>query len=302
MPGSIAISCQSMFKNHKLHPMFYCQSHLEKLLASFHRRLQEAGTSETDLPVSLNSCIHVCEEDLQLLRQWIIDHPFPDNSAEIYFFKKVKPEVVGRYLFYRKQFSFHVASCSLSREMRLLQYENKLREIQQFFTGHQFEYMYHLTGNCCYDELYFLRANYDWKLCPGDEQPAEPGFTTNGDGILSQIRANELWRAYLLQQIEQGRDTPKTYGKPGEEIRLTWTGPSTALVESIYAWHALGWCGNDTIKKVMEGVSSLFSKDLGDYYRKIQHIDNRKINPTKGLDQMKTALLNRFQQRRDLRD
>ncbi|MBO9563775.1 MAG: RteC domain-containing protein [Niastella sp.] len=278
------------------------QSNFEKLITTLFQRLQEAENMESDLPTRLDTCIRICEESLQILRQWVIEHSFPDNDTEIYFFKKIKPEVVGHYLFYRKQFSFHLSSCSLSTEMRMSLYEMKLNETQQFFTAHQFDYVYHIMGDTCHDELYFLRSNYDWKLCQSDHYPAEPGFATNGDGILANILANKLWGAYLLQQVEQADGMRNMTGKAGQEIRLNWTGPSTALIESIYAWHSLGWCGNDSIKKVMEGISGLFSKDLGDYYRKIQHIDHRKINPTKGLDQMKTALLNRFRQLDDQRD
>lgn len=274
----------------------------EKLVRSLLLRLEDDETRETDLLIRLESCIRSCEESLQWLRQWVIDNAFPDNDTEIYFFKKIKPEVVSRYLFYNKQFRLHLDSCSLSREMRITLCKNQLRATQQFLTDHHFDHSYHATGNTCYDEHYFLRSKYDWKLRQDNHHPAEPGFVTNGDGMLANILANKLWSTYLLEQVEQPEGMESESGKSGEDSRLTWTGPSTALVENIYAWHALGWCGNNTIKKVMEGVSRLFGKDLGDYYRKIQHIDNRKINQTKGLDQMKTALLNRFQQRNDRQD
>jgi hypothetical protein len=177
------------------------QLNFEKLVTSLLQDLQEAETQESDLPTRLDTCIRACEERLQLLRRWVIDNAFPDNDTEIYFFKKIKPEVVGHYLFYRKQFSLHLSSCSLSREMRMSLYQMNLNEIQQFFAGHQFDYIYHITGDTCHDELYFLRSNYDWKLCQSDHYPAEPGFATNGDGILANILANKLWGAYLQQQL-----------------------------------------------------------------------------------------------------
>lgn len=268
--------------------MLSLQSTFEKLISSLLDRLQEVEYQETDLFTRLEKCIRACEESLQQLRQWLIDNPFPDKAAEICFFKQVKSVIVARYIYYHKVYRLHIGYCNGSALLEKERLQRALQEIDRFFADNKAFYEYYRTGDTHYDELYFLRKRYDWRVCP-DINHFEEEFSTSGDRKLAELMANELLANYVNKRLNPEAILLQDHEKPILST-LPCAATSTDIVELAYAFFVLGICGNKTIKEVIHCFAAWFHVDVKASYNAFNQLRNRKINKTKFLDRLRDSL------------
>ena len=255
-------------------------------------RLEDTECQETDLLARLEACIGICEEGLQQLRQWVVDNSFPDQATEIHFFKHVKPLVMSRYKYYHLLYHLHIGyynGIAVLEKERLLA---ALREIDRFFADNKVFYEYYRKKDTHYDELYFVRSKYDWKLCP-DVNHFDPVFATSGDVKMAELMAHELLLVYINQQLSPpctaDNNTSRPVGSPG----LRCTTSVTNIVELAYALYLVGFFnhGKASLKDIMSFLSDVLKVNLGKYYDTFIQIKERKNNTSKFLDQLKACLL-----------
>ncbi len=89
----------------------------------------------------------------------------------------------------------------------------------------------------------------------------------------------------------------KTIGHTSENNqKVSWTGSKASRIELLYALQSSGSCNDGTIdiKRLATHLETLFSIDLGNYYRVFQEIRIRKISRTTFLDQLKDRLIKRM--------
>lgn len=272
--------------------MLSLQSTFEKLIGSLLDRLQEVECQETDLLARLETCISICEEGLQQLRQWIMDNPFPDQASEIYFFKHVKPLIMSRYMYYHKLYRLHIGyfnGIAVLEKERLL---GALQEIDRFFVDNKVFYEYYRKKDTHYDALYFVRSMYDWKLCP-DVNHFDPVFATSGDLKMAELMAHELLLEYISQQLNPSCSADNNTSSPVIASGLHCTASIANIVELAYALYLTGFFnhGKASLKDIMNFLSDVLKVNLGKYYDAFVQIKERKTNVTKFLDQLKTCLL-----------
>ena len=65
------------------------------------KALKQKEKNSNQFPVQLEYAIGHCKIALNRLREHVIKEGFPDKASEIYFFKKIKPEVYSKMLFYQ---------------------------------------------------------------------------------------------------------------------------------------------------------------------------------------------------------
>ncbi|HEX6426190.1 MAG TPA: RteC domain-containing protein [Niastella sp.] len=279
--------------------MLAFQSTFEELLQSWQLRLQDAEARETDWPARLETCIRICEESLLELRQWVIQSSFPGKDCEIYFFKKVKPVVMARYIYYQKIFRLHIGYFNGSGLLKKERLERELHNIARYFTDNEEFYTYYRKGDTHHDELYFIRGQYDWRICP-EVNRFDGIFSTSGDGKLAELMAYELLMKYvdgmLNPSCKLAEPTPGYAAARVYQTSLPCAVSKTDVVEIGYALHTAGVFGKAPLKDVMGLLSSVFQINLENYPHTFFQIRERKINVTKFLDELKTALLRYFDQ------
>lgn len=272
------------------------QSTFEELLQSWKLRLQHAEAGETGLPARLETCIRICEESLLELRQWVMENYFPDRDSEICFFKQVKPVIKARYIYYQKVHRLHTGYFNGSGLLAKDRLEKELHDLARYFTDNDQFYTYYRNGSTHHDELYFVRGQYDWKICP-EVNHFDNLFSTSFDGKLAELMANELLMKYVDERLNPSLKLAEP--KPGlvasrvNKAPIHCTASITDVVELGYALHANGFFNNGkaSIKDVMDFLSDALQKDLGDRRRLFFQIRERKGKATKYLDELKADLI-----------
>jgi len=274
--------------------MLAIQSTFDKQVQALLARLQDAEYQEHDLLTRLEICIKACEESLLELRQWVTDNSFPDQASEIYFFKRVKPVIMARYIYYYKIYRLHIGYFHGNGWLRKERLHLVIREIGCFLADNKAFCEYYRTGNVHNDELYFLRGRYDWKICP-DTNHFDLVFSTSADGKLAELLAQELFLKYVEQLLNppDPGSQEKNNTAPRASASLQCTATVTDIVELGYALHASGFFNNGkaSIKEVMNFLEQALKVDLRKYYHTFLQIRERKNVITKFLDKLKDSLL-----------
>jgi hypothetical protein len=272
------------------------QSTFEELTQSWQLRLQDAESGKTHLPARVETCIRICEESLQELRQWVMERSFPDRDCEIYFFKQVKPVIMARYIYYQKVYRLHIGYFNGSGLLEKERLERELKDIARYFADNRDFYTYYRMGYTHHDELFFVRGAYDWKICPAVNH-FDGIFSTSGDGKLAELMAYELLLKYIdgmLNPSVKFTESPTlAASRPAAGNTLQCTASLTDVVELGYALHANGFFNNGkaSIKNVMDFLSTVLQKDLTNRRRLFFQIRERKGNATKYLDELKADLI-----------
>lgn len=172
--------------------------------------------------------------------------------------------------------------------------KSELENLRKYFLNNPF-YDYYRTGRTELDEQYFVRRNYDiladtrFGLLDRDSS-----FTTLHDSSVAEIIANNRLAEYLSAEIEILSDELHLKLASIVESRLLqWTDSKVALVEFIYALYA-GKCfnnGNTSLKDIAFCCETLFSIEIGDFYRIFLEIRNRKKSRTQFLDKLKDKII-----------
>ena len=284
--------------------MLAFQSTFEELLQSWQLRLQDAEARETDWPARLEACIRICEESLVQLRQKVMEHSFPGKDCEIYFFKQVKPVIRARYIYYQKLYRLHLGYFNGSGLLEKERLEKELRDIACYFADNHVFYTYYRNGFTHHDELFFVRGQYDWKICP-EANHFDSIFSTSFDGKLAELMAHELLMKYIdgmlnpsLKLNEPAPLCGVTTSRPAAAAdTLQCTASITDIVELGYALYANGFFNNGkaSIKDIMHLLSATLKVNLGKFYDTSIQVRERK-NPTQFLDDLKSSVIRYFNQ------
>jgi hypothetical protein len=172
------------------------QTTFEELTQSWEFRLQNAEAGESDQLARLETCIRICEESLLQLRQWVTERSFDGRDCEIYFFKRVKPVIMARYIYYQKVYRLHIGYFNGNGLLEKERLEQELKDIARYFADNAGFYSYYRMGCIHHDELYFIRGAHDWKICP-EINHFDAVFSTSCDGKLAELMARELLLKYI---------------------------------------------------------------------------------------------------------
>lgn len=270
------------------------QSTFEELTQSWQLRLQDAEAGESDLLARVETCIRICEESLLQLRQWVMERSFPGKDCEIYFFKQVKPVIMARYIYYQRVYRLHIGYFNGSGLLEKERLERELQDIARYFADNRDFYTYYRMGYTHHDDVFFVRGEYNWKICPAVNH-FDALFSTSGDGKLAELMAYELLLKYIDERLNPSVKLPEAVNtlRPAAADTLHCTASLTDIVELGYALHANGFFNNGkaSIRDIMTFLSTVLRKDLHHYPRLFFQIQERKGNVTKYLDELKTGFV-----------
>ncbi len=249
-------------------------------------------------PEQLEYAIGLCKVALDRMRKQVIQESFPDQKSEIYFFKKLKPSVYCKLLYFQAVFDIE-SKCKKADIPVIKRYlQQRLSKIHEYMEEHQVKVQYYRSGFNHLDEKYFLRNNDEIPLkLRNDHQLMDEEFFTWHDHTFSTIMAFEMLTDYIIAELKKLDNLEKIIVEfPGST--LYWTGKKIELVEVLYAIYFSGSVNNGkvTIKELADFFDRIFNADLSkDVYRYFAEIQQRKDgNQTKFLDYLRAILIKKL--------
>lgn len=257
-----------------------------------------SGMKEVSEKVSeqIEYAIGHCKIALDRMRQLVIIEGFPDQNSEIYFFKKIKPAVYSKLLYYQAVFDLE-SKCQKADSYIIRRYfQKRLYKINEYMEEHQVKIQYFKCGFKHLDEKYFVRGTTEIPLeLRSSHHLLDEEFFTWHDHTFSTIMANEMLIEYIRKEMEK-LNKPMEFNQSHYKSPLKWTGHKIDLGEIIYALLYSGAVNNGdaTIIDMAEAFEQIFNVEIKeDIYRYRLEIQERKIEKIKFLNQL-IAILQRM--------
>lgn len=228
---------------------------------------------------------------LMKLKEEILQVGFKNQKDEIDFFKVVKPQILGKLIFYNKLYSIET-SCPIDTVSKNKYYHKHLEELnleyKKHFAHNEF-YKYYNANRTDKDFEYFTLGQTD--LLIGINSfifEIDSLFSTYYDYKISRIIAHDLLQNYLHEKIQ-------AYGisnNPISSSNLVWSESQNALIELIYALYLSGSINNGKgeIRKIAVLFQELFGIKLLDIHHAFHRMKTRAKSKTCYLDKLKEVL------------
>ncbi|MFC4163879.1 RteC domain-containing protein [Epilithonimonas zeae] len=218
---------------------------------------------------------------------------FESIADEVTFFKIYKPYFISQYIFHSKALQLEISKPTGGDKILKKYFQTELKILEEQISEDGHFYDYYRRKATYLDHKYFTTNSNDLKmkmsfhLYDFDEE-----FTTTNDYKLALIKANELVSNYLVSEIEHLGTGSRT--STDGNTKVSWTSSKVSLIEILYSLH-LSQCfngGNIEFKEVVRETEKNLGIDLGNFYKTIGEIKNKKYNRTKFL-QLLTDNLNK---------
>ncbi len=214
-----------------------------KLNKNLNNQLQVINLEESDFIIKAQKSIVCIKNAITKLKNFVLNYSFVDEAEEIYFFKKTKPELFSKLIYFTKVYHIESRRPTGSREIqeKFLRYE--LEKITSFFNSHLQFYQYYRMNSTFLDDKCFLRGKEDLHLFHDSLiYFVDPEFSTSHDCMVADIMSNDMLEVFLnteLENLNNKANNPNSgqLGISGTGS-LQWTESKTALVELIYALQA----------------------------------------------------------------
>ncbi|MDG5492908.1 RteC domain-containing protein [Psychroserpens sp. SPM9] len=269
------------------------------IITKLEEKLEELENNNENIIEYAESAIILIKLALEETRAIVTSTGFSSKADEILFFKKIKPQIYSKLIYYVKLFSIESKRPRSSNKSQVKYLNGHIDILQRYFNENLEFYHYYRSEATFLDKLYFLRGKIDIRLHPDSLHSfTDKQFSTSHDATVANIIAYDLLIVYLKKEVDklENHNMELSVGGFQNQSKLFWTGNKTDLIELIYALHSSGVVNSGTadIKEVASTCEQMFNINLGDYYRTFLEIRLRKINQTKFIDKLKESLVNKM--------
>ncbi len=269
---------------------------LNKILTQIHHQEDKLSSQMMRTADEAYEMTLFLKEMLSIIKARVLQDSFADEQQEIDFFKNIKPQILGKLIYYNKIFRIETTCPVSNGKIHQSYYENLLKnlksEYKESICNEDF-YRYYRAGRTDRDHTYFRlgQINYHDGLKSGVFE-IDLSFSTYYDNKIAYIIANELLYTYMLTKInpEENPDTILLNGDANKDI--SWTNSQNALIELIYALYASNSIafGKIGIRKLALIFQVLFRPPLNDIHHSFHRMKTRAGSRTAFLDQLKISL------------
>lgn len=230
------------------------------------------------------------------VKKLITEEGFNNDAEEIHFFRTIKPQILGKLIYYNKIYRIET-TCPVSNGKMYYSYfsaqlANLKRDYSEQVCNSDF-YRYYRSGRTDRDKTYFKRGNINYHDGLNSIVfEIDSTFSTFYDYKVARIISNELLYTYLLTKINPD-ENPDVILQNSESTKdIFWTDSKNALIELVYALYASGVIshGKIGIRKISLIFQILFRVPLGDLHHAFHRMKTRTGSRTAFLDQLKSSL------------
>jgi len=270
--------------------------HLYKnILLSVEQEEKKVGQGTKSTIEAAYHMVSFLRKFLSDLKTQIVKNGFATVDDEIAFFKDVKPEILGKLMYYNKLIRLEVIS---PERYELIQayYNDQIKllhkEYKKNLESSDF-YWYYRSGRSDKDNSYFRLGNINF--FDGVDSfffEVDIEFSTYYDYKAAQIIAMDLLCSHFLSIINQKESTYTTVSSTNDSGAFSWTDSKNALIELIYALHAAGSVSNGRagLRKLSKLFEELFEVNLGDIHHAFHQMKFRAGEKTSYLLFLKSSL------------
>lgn len=230
------------------------------------------------------------------VKKIVTEEGFKDEEEEIHFFRIIKPQILGKLIYYNKVYRIETTCPVSNGKMYYSYFSGQLANLKREYIDHICNsdfYRYYRSGRTDRDDIFFKRGNINYHDGLNSIVfEIDPTFSTFFDYKTARIIANELLYSYLLTKINPDEDPDVILQKSESSKDIFWTESKNALIELVYALHAAGVIshGKIGIRKISLMFQILFRIPLGDLHHAFHRMKTRTGSRTAFLDQLKTSL------------
>ena len=251
---------------------------------------------EFDEPIQLaEAAVTLILNYLKEVKLYVLEKGFDKEEDEIHFFKKLKPDILSKLIYYNAIFKIESKKPHGPYKLIKKYLSNEQIRLKKYFDNNLEFYKYYRTNSTYLDQKYFVRGKHDIKLSLDTYFfESDHNFSTSHDYKVAKILANDLIQVYLEDRLS----CLQKRSKPINHRNLNWTASKTALIELIYALYSQGVFenANADVKHIAKYFESVFNIELGDFYHTFMDIKSRKINRTKFIDNLKLNLVRKIEE------
>lgn len=269
---------------------------LNKILSQIH--YQEDKLSSQMMPTA-NEAYQMTlflKELLCAIKIKVLQAGFKDEQQEIEFFRNIKPQILGKLIYYNKVFRIETTCPVNNGKIHDSYYENLLKNLKSEYKENicnEDFYRYYRAGRTDRDHTYFKlgKINYHDGLKSGVFE-IDLSFSTYYDNKIAHIIANELLYTYMLSKINPEENPDTILQNLDTNKDISWTNSQNALIELIYALYASNSIayGKIGIRKLALIFQVLFRTPLNDIHHSFHRMKTRAGSRTAFLDQLKISL------------
>jgi len=242
--------------------------------------------------------ILMMENAFEKLKTLVAGYKFPTPEEEITFFKRTKPKLFSKLIYFRKIYYLEIKRLISNFTTIRTYLEKEHEQINGFYNKNAEFIQYYRSGQNCFDEYYFLRGRHEIELnLESFYLERDPKFSTSYDFKAAKLLANDMYAAYLNCELAKLKYQEENSYHIDEELpQARWTDKKTALGEIIYGMHEEKSinAGAIEIKALATIFGRIFKVDLSDIYRIFLEIRSRKTNRTEYLNRLIKALNRRM--------
>lgn len=233
---------------------------------------------------------------LAKMKKYVTNHHFKNDHEEIEFFRIIKPQILGKLIYYNKVYRIETSCPVHGGKMYYKYFSGELQQLKSEYKEHICNsdfYRYYRSGRTDRDHDFFqlgkinLNMGLNSFIFEVDTQ-----FSTYYDYKVSRIIANELLYNYLIIKINPVDKPDMALGSGESAENILWTESKNALIELIYALYISGAIshGKIGIRKISTIFQLLFRTQLGDIHHAFHRMKDRTGNRTLFLDQLKSSV------------
>ena len=280
----------------RLKNQYTMKSSLDYILTEIKKYEKKVSEETTNLIDESFRITTYLRELLFTIKNKILKDGFKDDFEEINFFKNIKPQILGKLIYYNKVFRIETSCPVNDGKMYFTFFSNELEGLKQEYNEHICNsdfHRYYRSGRADRDKEFFMlgKINYHNGLNSFVFE-IDPSFSTYYDYKVARIIANELLYTYLLEKTNPDQNTNSILQNPESVKEIFWTDSKNALIELIYALYVSGAIshGKIGIRKISLAFHILFRTPLGDIHHAFHRMKDRTGSRTVFLDKLKFAL------------
>ena len=269
---------------------------LDKILLEIHNNEDKILSQSKRLIDEAYEMTLYLQDLLGSVKKYLIEEGFKNDEEEIHFFRCIKPQILGKLIYYNKIYRIETTCPVSNGKMYYSYFSGQLANLKREYIEHLCNsdfYRYYRSGRTDRDDNYFKRGNINYHDGLNSivfEIDSE--FSTFFDYKTARIISNDLLYTYLLTKINPDENPDVILQKPESSKDIFWTDSKNAIIELIYALYASGVIshGKIGIRKISLMFQILFRIPLGDLHHAFHRMKTRSGSRTSFLDQLKFAL------------